>query len=497
MAKFTPLPHSVHSDLVQASNDSQRAGAKNSGTAIAVHKFGGSSLASKERLENVCEIIKQYTTKEDIIVVSANGGVTDLLVKRVNGDFEALNAISVYYQGLAFSCLQDSAKVLELFYRDIERLKDSSIDTDEVLSFGEIWSARLLVALLNEYHLSSLLIDARELLATDSLDSHHNFDVAYFDKGLERHAYGNFGKRLIVTGYIASNLSGETITLGRNGSDYTATLLANFTDAEKVTLWTDVAGVYSADPRLIAKAKPIESLCYREANALANVGTNVLHSKTISPLRDKGIPLFIRSSLIPEAKGTRISDDNSSGEDIVFESFKSIAVKRNQIKLIVKAKDWDAATNLKRALFDAHISNIQVDYDQAFCNLTLLINESDLLAFIQVAKRTNLSLNINKAKHSLLCLVGLNISRLENLVDEILVQSSLKQLNTEDSDALYFLSRNEIANEDLNRIYQVCQGYIQNIIQNNNQCKKSNFQADRNAPLSISANTSESLSHGF
>lgn len=307
---------------------------------LAVHKFGGSSLATSARIQNVASIIASHTQPKDMIVVSANGKMTDWLEALSQGQSNILHTLTDYYEQLVTQTLTDPTPLLTFFRGTLKQLRaaqhnDNELTGDDILAFGELWSANLLAEYLNEQGISARFVDARTLLRTTAIDDYNAFDLNYFDTALNRLNDKAPNERLIITGFIARNPQGKTTTLGRNGSDYSASLLARFSKAKSVTLWTDVPGIFNADPRLIHKAQPIENLNYAEASALAAIGTNVLHQKTIGPLRHQNtapqnIPLFIRSSLQPELGGTQVSSAIDPQDNATA---KSIALHTNLIKI--------------------------------------------------------------------------------------------------------------------------------------------------------------------
>ncbi|TQV84580.1 aspartate kinase [Aliikangiella coralliicola] len=428
--------------------------------AIAVHKFGGSSLASKERLNNVAQIIEQQTLAEDFIVVSANGNITDWLVEFSEGEKEALDKISDYYQELVSQTLNKPENCLADFQRDIDELKVKPFSSEEILANGEIWSAKLLVELLNERNVSSLFIDARSILSTDSIEDYRHFDVDYFDKGIEREIYGNFGKRLIVTGYIAQDFCDETITLGRNGSDYSATLLARFGEAESVTLWTDVCGIYTADPRLVKSAHPVNFLTYEEARDLASVGTNVLHQKTISPLVDKNIPLFIRSSLEPQKQGTKVCSQCDSEERV-----KSIALKNDLSKINIAFNQDICVDTLLHQFFEKHIVALICEHSSNDKKISLLIGKADLPAAENILEqeslqRDTLTFEIQNETRSLISIVGKGVLQNSKLFESL--EFNLKDkvqyrfFQGTQKNAINLVIQEQDAISILNQVYSAC-----------------------------------------
>lgn len=310
---------------------------------VKILKFGGKSLANGEGLERVLNIVSQkVANKEEVVlVVSAREHATDqleaMLEKAASGkpyisDVDAFGA----YQKHIFAGVNISKEMrqLENLLEGVSLVKDYSLKTkDELLSFGEIISGKTVTCLLNEKGIKAELIDARNLIKTndafgDALvnESLSKQNVLACFEGLDD------GVVPVVTGFIASNEKGVTTTLGRNGSNYTAALLANFLDAEELLNYTHVNGIFTADPELVPEAKLIEKLSYEEANELAYFGANVLHAKTIIPLIEKNIPLRILNTFNADATGTLIGPKTDN------EGIKSLSVLENMALVNIEGR---------------------------------------------------------------------------------------------------------------------------------------------------------------
>lgn len=285
--------------------------------AVQVHKFGGSSLANKACIERVVGIIQQHCQLNDIIVVSANGDTTDdlfsVLALAKSGD-EALNdavlALKESQATLIASLLNKSsaARLIENLEKDIEQFlawlnQDTNAFENDLLAFGELWSARLMSAVLNERVCPSNYIDAREFLV---IDNERDCQVLYPLSEGNLASCRQPGKLTVVTGYISKDEQGLTKTLGRNGSDYSATIMAALVGAGNVTLWTDVDGIYSADPRVVPHSRKLHRLPNGVAKELGRLGNPVLHAKTLKPLTNHSTHLHVASSFASEVSGTEI-----------------------------------------------------------------------------------------------------------------------------------------------------------------------------------------------
>lgn len=287
--------------------------------AINVHKFGGSSLANAQCIERVLEIIRQNCQLNDIVVVSANGKTTDYLFSLLSlaeeSDFtDALAALEQQQSALISELLnENNAKQLtQRLLKDIAQLtqwlsSDFIQHRNDILAFGELWSARLLSALLNEKICPSNAIDARDFLV---IDNEQTCTVDHALSSVQLKAHIQFGKLAVITGYISKDSRGKTCTLGRNGSDYSATIVASLVGAFNVTLWTDVDGIYSADPRAVPNARKLHRLPNGVAKELGRLGNPVLHAKTLTPLVNESLShhchLHVASSFDAQVAGTEI-----------------------------------------------------------------------------------------------------------------------------------------------------------------------------------------------
>jgi aspartokinase/homoserine dehydrogenase 1 len=293
-----------------------------------IHKFGGSSLGDAACFRRVAGILLKIDDERIGVVVSAMGGMTDALLRLVTlaeRDDEAfgdeLNAIGERYADTARDLIDGGllVSVLDAWSGDADDLRDvlkavalvrsaAQRSRDVVAGYGEIWSARLLAALLQQEspRRGGRWIDARRVITVASTElgpavqwsrSQGNFDevVGAGDNGIA-----------VITGFIASDEDGLQTTLGRNGSDFSAAIFAALSKASELTIWTDVDGVMSADPNRVPEARVIEQLTYNEAMELAYFGAKVIHPQTLGPAVDNGIPVVIRNSFNPAHPGSRI-----------------------------------------------------------------------------------------------------------------------------------------------------------------------------------------------
>lgn len=308
-----------------------------------VLKFGGSSLAGPERLLRVLQIIaQQYERGPTAVVLSAMGDTTDQLVAcsllAAQGQLEQaekeVDAIADRTTALGLVTLQKTAEQgrscgtlevtplvreslvpLRKILYGVALLRERTAQTlDLIMAFGERLSATLVAELLRCTGVDCLFADARDFVVTDDTFGAALVDTQTTTTRLQQAAAGWDGKVVVTTGFTGTTPDGRTTTLGRNGSDYTASLLASGLAASQVHVFTDVPGVMTADPAIVSDAYPIHRMSYMEALELANFGAAMFHPRTMIPLIEAGIPMHIRSTLRPEELGTII--DHSGDDDV-------------------------------------------------------------------------------------------------------------------------------------------------------------------------------------
>lgn len=287
------------------------------------HKFGGSSLADPALYRAAVPLMESGALRR-IVVVSAMQGVTDALIAllaaaRVGGDWapdwhvlrqrhlDAADALDSHRQHGLHAALEDEfAQLRAQLTAFAAGGRDSDLDIQGVPGLGEVWSSRLMHAALGGHAAGWQRLDAREVLMVHPGEMGMAVDWAASRERLaqwqSRHGEGD----VVVTGFVARDGEGRATTLGRNGSDYSAAIFASLFDAHALTIWTDVDGVLSADPRLVPEAVCLPSMSYAEACELAYFGAKVLHPQTMAPVQERGIPLWIRNTRRPHLPGTLI-----------------------------------------------------------------------------------------------------------------------------------------------------------------------------------------------
>ncbi len=295
-----------------------------------VLKFGGSSVANAENINKVVEIIKnKKADAKTVVVVSALGGITDLLLKTAAlaeandesykfilkeiedkhlGTVQEL--IPVQQQSSVLSLVKKICNEAEDICNGIFLLRELSARTkDRIVSYGELLSSQIIAAKLNAVGLLAEWKDAREIIVTDSNYGMAAVDFTATNKRASTFFDASASSLFIIPGFIAADKNNVTTTLGRGGSDYTAAILAAALDASVLEIWTDVSGMMTADPRLVNNIKHIPQISYQEAMELSHFGAKVIYPPTIQPVMKKGIPVWIKNTFAPEELGTVIKNE--------------------------------------------------------------------------------------------------------------------------------------------------------------------------------------------
>ena len=290
-----------------------------------VYKFGGTSMKNADALEQVGNLVINSDAENLIVVVSAMGGMTDALLQfSETQDSKLIEDIQSLYIETTDSLVKNVSSRLSLIeafkediqaIREIAKLKDHaslSIEENEILGFGEIWTSRLLHAYLSALgEIETSWLNPMDFLIIQNEDMGANVNWSKSKEAFTQAIQDKSGK-VIMGGFIASDIEGKSTNLGRNGSDYSASILGSLSEAQSVTIWTDVDGVLTGDPRVVNKARMIEQMTYDEAIELSYFGAEVIHPKTMAPLMHKEIPLYIRNTFNPESLGTSINSQQKN-----------------------------------------------------------------------------------------------------------------------------------------------------------------------------------------
>lgn len=301
-----------------------------------VLKFGGSSVANAQNINKVISIVKE-TLKHDkaVIVSSAISGATDALIAIANAAKEQNN----HYQTLIDQLEERHISIIdelitsddnssiknicgELFgklreiCKGVYLLKElSELSQDHIVSFGELLSTKIISAKFKSLNISHVWKDSRELIKTEYIAGKNVVITNETYSNIANYFAGNNNNLFIMPGFIASDLKGRTTTLGRGGSDYTASIIAVGSQARALEIWTDVCGMMTADPRIVPDARPIRNISYKEALELSHFGAKVVYPPTIQPVVKQGIPIYVKNTFVPDDFGTLIERNPPQGHD--------------------------------------------------------------------------------------------------------------------------------------------------------------------------------------
>ncbi len=341
-----------------------------------IFKFGGASIKDAEGIKNLVKILEKSGKDQTLIVVSAMGKTTNSFELVVKNYFEnkqelsySLNQIYDFHNKILSELFSESNNPIFSEVKDIlENLKvflsrnkspNYSFVYDQVVSFGEILSSKIISSYLNYVNIKSNWIDARLLIKTDSKyrDANLNWEATQHSITINI----NNSVLNIAQGFIGSDENNFNTTLGREGSDYSAAIFAYCLNAESVTIWKDVPGVLNADPRVFKNPKLLKKISYTEAIELAFYGASVIHPKTLQPLQKKEIPLYVKSFLDPLSKGTVISRGSKIDPEI-----PCFIVKRNLCLLKLSSLDFSfiVEDNISDIFQILHENKMKVDLIQ-------------------------------------------------------------------------------------------------------------------------------------
>ena len=344
---------------------------------LKVFKFGGASVKDAAAVKNAAAIVKQFKDDNLLVVVSAMGKTTNALERLVDAFFYKKDTLEAIFDEIkqfhTYILSQLFLNKTHAVYSEVENdfvelqwaIEDEPAHSynhhyDQIVSMGEILSSRIVAAYFDEVKSDCFWLDARGIIQTDNTYREGKVDFELTQQLAETELISLLQQhRLILTqGFIGGTSENFTTTLGREGSDYTAAILAYSTNAESVTIWKDVSGVLNADPKWFNETKKIDELTYQDAIELAYYGATVIHPKTIKPLQNKNIPLYVKSFIDPTAKGTVIKDSN---KHLPIPSF---IFKVNQMLITISPRDFSfiAEDNLSTifALFHQHQVKINV-----------------------------------------------------------------------------------------------------------------------------------------
>ncbi|MFI5220951.1 MAG: aspartate kinase [Bacteroidia bacterium] len=317
-----------------------------------VFKFGGASVKNADAVKNVAGVLQLYQNDELLIVVSAMGKTTNALETLARAYFnkdkqknKIYKEIKTFHDEVIDGLLKNKSSHA---YDDIENLfielecmletkPESTFDCvyDQIVSYGEIFSSRIVSTYLNEAGIKNRWMDAQNFIVTDNNYREGRVDWEITTSMISSKLKPIVKKQMVVTqGFVGRSQNMKTVTLGREGSDYSAAIFAYGLDAKEVTIWKDVDGVMNADPKKFVHAVKLDALNYSHAIELAYYGATVIHPKTIQPLQSKNIPLYVKSFVNPKGKGTLVANNSKEKNIPTFIS------KPGQVLLSISSKDF-------------------------------------------------------------------------------------------------------------------------------------------------------------
>ena len=315
-----------------------------------VFKFGGASIKSANAIKNVAKILNSQDLSNCLLVISAMGKMTNAFEKITDAYFnndqekltESIDFTSNFHLKIINNLFAENhvihQKITVLFgqlLRFLTQNKSRNYDYlyDQIVSYGELLSTTIVSDYLNEIKIYNNWVDVREIIITDAVFRDATVNWQETEKRIKTKV--DFSKLTIVQGFIGGDLNGNTTTLGREGSDFTAGIFAYCLDAESLTIWKDVLGVLNADPREFKEVQLLEHISYEETIEMAFYGASVIHPKTIKPIQNKKIPLIVRSFKNLNSPGTKVS------EGVTLEpTIPCFIVKKNQVLVSISSIDF-------------------------------------------------------------------------------------------------------------------------------------------------------------
>ena len=377
-----------------------------------VMKFGGSSVANAERIRDVFSIVKSRLPKKPVVIASAFRGVTDELFKlaeeALKGQDTGLQKLQARHQdcrrelGLDPDLLKDVFAELAVLLKGISLVKELTPRTlDYVVSFGERFSTRIIAAYFTKTGVPAEQHDAFDigLMTTDDFGGAQPLPEA--DAEIQSHV-SKMTRVPIITGYVGRTRNGDITTLGRNGSDFSATIVGAAIGAEEIQIWSDVDGIMTADPRLVPSARPIDALTFDEAGELAYYGGKVLHPATITPAVRKKIPVRCLNTFKPDHPGTLIV-----GDPLPSRGVKSIAHNLHNLIVTVSSPRMLQGSGFLGRLFDVFsrhkISVDMVSTSEVSVSVTLDSSRNLEAALDELRRFADVAVEKDKA---IVCVVG-------------------------------------------------------------------------------------------
>ena len=364
-----------------------------------VLKFGGTSVATSESLSNVIKIVKNQKSAVAVIV-SAFRGVTDLLIEMLSlaqsGNEKYKDSLSkveklhieiikkfipIKHQSAIISFLKKNTNELESRLDAIHLLEEATPKNNaNIASYGELLSSKIIHGIFHYNEIESELKDSRDIIKTTLHNGVEIVDHQITEEKIKKFFSGKRSNVVLLPGFISSNISGETTTLGRGGSDYSAALIAAATQSEVLEIWSDVSGMFTANPKIVAQAKPIEKLSYYEAMELSHFGAKVIYPPTLQPIIEKKIPILIKNTFAPEDRGTLIDGTPGSENGEIVKGISHI----DKVALInLEGSGMVGITGFSKrffeALSDSNINVIMITQASSEHSICIAVTEEEVL----------------------------------------------------------------------------------------------------------------------
>lgn len=366
-----------------------------------VLKFGGTSVANAQNINLVIAIIKEISQKDRLaVVVSAFGNTTNMLLKTAelaaikDDHYKSLlqeienrhiqvvkDLIPITEQSSVLSHTKRLLNYLETLYEGCYLLKELTPKTlATIASFGELLSSYIISEVMKTQKLDCIYKDSRELIITSKSFENAQVDMKVTNANCKTFFKAHTNQIIMLPGFIAATAEGETTTLGRGGSDYTAAIIAAAINAEELQIWTDVSGMYTANPRIVKQATPIPHISYQEAMELSHFGAKVIYPPTIQPVLQKEIPILVKNTFAPKEAGTRISNETNGKQRAV----KGISYIENISLLTLEGSGMIGIPGFSKRLFE-----------------TLLTEQINIILITQASSEHSICIGINDKEASI------------------------------------------------------------------------------------------------
>jgi aspartokinase/homoserine dehydrogenase 1 len=363
-----------------------------------VLKFGGSSVANAVNIQKVVAIVQQSMQKQPVVlVVSAMGGVTDSLLKagelasKTDESYKSLligmeqrhleavrELLPIQQQSATLSQVKQLFNELDGICEGVFQLEELSWRTkDRIVAYGELLSSMMISAKFQSLQLDQQWVDSRKLISTDSHYGNAVVDISATETNMQDYFSNNKHQLYIAPGFVASDANGNTTTLGRGGSDYTAAIFAASLNASVLEIWTDVSGMMTADPRLVSNARPIQHISYQEAMELSHFGAKIIYPPTIQPVMSRNIPVWLKNTFAPADHGTLI-ETATPASDSIIRGISSI----NQVSLLsLEGTGMIGIPGFSKRLFEAlaneQVNVILITQSSSEHSICVAINQAD------------------------------------------------------------------------------------------------------------------------